>query len=285
MADDELVEMARDCRRLAAILRERCTVSSEVNEAFRRDMSSIVTDTVFDLRWILGRNYGSDTIAAEVETAARVVPEASVIVDVGANAGDWSRAALQMFPQARVIAFEPQRAHEDHLSAIRAEYSSRFEFDGIALSDAVGTAQLYSNEFGSGLTSLYQRDLQRFYNVDMKPTSSVTTSTLLDQSGRYHLREIDILKVDVEGHELAVLRGAQSFISNIKYIQFEFGGAMMDSKVSFRDFMSFFAELPFDIFRVSPIGLIAIPFYHEGLEGFEMSNYVAINRSMKPHTI
>ncbi len=278
MSVDEIIQTARECQRLAMILRESCTSRVDVSEDARVALSDITTATVVELRWILGRNFGSDTIDIEVRTAARMVPQASVIVDVGANAGHWSQLALKAFPHAEVIGFEPQDAHRTNLSQLRDISQSRFRFYPIALSNFKGKAQLYSNEAGSGLASLYQRDLRRFYGVDMKPAGNVETSTLAEQIRTLSLKGIDILKVDVEGHELSVLEGAGVHINNIKYIQFEFGGAMMDSKVPFRDFMTFFADLPFRIYRLSPIGLIAIPPYNEGLEGYEMSNYVAIHK-------
>ena len=56
-------------------------------------------------------------------------------------------------------------------------------------------------------------------------------------------QEIDIMKLDVEGHELDVLEGSRKTINSIKLIQFEFGGCNIDSKTFFQDFYYFLKTL------------------------------------------
>lgn len=280
MNGQDLVDDAQRIGQVAATLRSKASDRRDVDTATLAELSQILPAIVSDIAWILGRNFGSSTVDFEVSLAARLVPRPRVILDIGANAGHWSLAALNTFPQARVMAFEPQAIHQANLERLRHQFAQRFGYRTLALSDKRGAAQLYANEEGSGLASLYPRDLRRFYNVSMEPTERVTTSTILDQIEDLSLDEISILKIDVEGHELSVLAGAGSAIQKVRYIQFEFGGAMIDAKVSFRDFMTFFAELPFKIFRISPLGLMPIHHYTEALEGFEMSNYVAVHTSV-----
>ena len=50
---------------------------------------------------------------------------------------------------------------------------------------------------------------------------------------------IDFFKIDVEGHEMDVLKGIGDKISNIKLIQFEFGGCNIDTRCFFQDFWYF----------------------------------------------
>lgn len=280
MSDTSLSDLAVECRRLASTLRERCATVGAVDDEARTTLACEIASAVMDLGWIVGRNYGAETVAAEVALAATLVRQPAMVLDVGANAGHWSRAALTAFPGARVMAFEPQRAHVASLTTLQSSFPERFEFRNVAISDKGGKIPLYANEEGSGLASVYKRDLKRFYNLDMRSTGKVTTSTLAKEMKRLSLDEVSILKIDVEGHELSVLRSAGEQITNCKYIQFEFGGAMMDAKVTFRDFMTFFAELPFSIFRIAPVGLIALPFYDESLEGYQMSNYAAVHNSL-----
>lgn len=89
---------------------------------------------------------------------------------------------------------------------------------------------------------------------------------------------IDLLKVDVEGHELDVLIGAGDFIQKIKLIQFEFGGTNIDTRNYFRDYFYFFKNNGFNLFRLTPSGkLIGIFKYNENEERFTCMNYIAIN--------
>ena len=71
-------------------------------------------------------------------------------------------------------------------------------------------------------------------------------------------KNIDIFKLDIEGHEIDALKGVGEAINYIKIIQFEFGGCNIDTKTYFRDLWFFFKEKNFDLFRISPLGLIKI---------------------------
>ena len=91
---------------------------------------------------------------------------------------------------------------------------------------------------------------------------------------------IDLLKIDVEGHEIDVLKGLGDKIKYVKAIQFEFGGCNIDSRSYFQDFWYFFKENNFKIFRISPIGLIEIKKYSEQYESFITTNFISINNAL-----
>ncbi|MBP7699048.1 MAG: FkbM family methyltransferase [Saprospiraceae bacterium] len=97
-----------------------------------------------------------------------------------------------------------------------------------------------------------------------------------------NIREILLLKVDVEGYELNVLKGASSFIEDdrISYIQFEFGESMVDARVFFKDFWDILNE-KYYLYRILPNALRPIPFYSEGLEVFHCANYLAVHKLIK----
>jgi hypothetical protein len=95
---------------------------------------------------------------------------------------------------------------------------------------------------------------------------------------------INWLKVDVEGHELEVLKGAESTISSkqIDFISFEFGGANIDTRTFFKDYYNFFDEEDYRIYRILPSGkLYEIQSYKESEEKFRVTNYVAVNSNIK----
>jgi hypothetical protein len=96
-------------------------------------------------------------------------------------------------------------------------------------------------------------------------------------SGRF----IDVVKIDVEGYELMVLRGFGDAIRNVRVLQFEFGGTNIDTKVFFRDLWCFFEEAGFDLYRITPLGVMRIERYHERDELFIIANYIAVNRSLR----
>ena len=96
---------------------------------------------------------------------------------------------------------------------------------------------------------------------------------------------IDVIKVDVEGHELAVFEGAYKRLSEkrIGVVFFEFGSANLNSRTFFRDFWALFKGYGYDLYRVLPGGAtLSISHYDDSLEYFRgASNYIAIKGKSK----
>lgn len=94
----------------------------------------------------------------------------------------------------------------------------------------------------------------------------------------------DLLKIDVEGHELDVLAGASDVLHSVSVVQFEFGGCNIDTRTYFQDFFYFFTRAGFNLFRLGPKGLDRIAAYSEAEESFQTTNYFAVRapRSSRP---
>jgi hypothetical protein len=90
-----------------------------------------------------------------------------------------------------------------------------------------------------------------------------------------------LIKIDVEGFEFQVIQGAGIFLSQIRVIQFEFGGTNIDSKVFFRDFWEILVGAGFEIFILTPGGLNRIESYSEAQEIFVYSNFYAKSTRIK----
>ncbi|MBU2980657.1 FkbM family methyltransferase [Lentibacter algarum] len=87
---------------------------------------------------------------------------------------------------------------------------------------------------------------------------------------------VDVLKLDVEGHELEVLQGANSVLERCSAVQFEFGRCNIDTRTFFRDFFQFFAARGFQLYRISPLGPIRLAGYREHLESYMTCNFIAV---------
>lgn len=96
------------------------------------------------------------------------------------------------------------------------------------------------------------------------------------------VERIDFLKVDVEGHELAVLQGGHKMISsgNVLRIQFEYSRFNIFSKALLVDFFRFFDGLPFRLFQIMTRKSVPLAGYDPGLENFQYKNFIALHHSV-----
>jgi hypothetical protein len=94
---------------------------------------------------------------------------------------------------------------------------------------------------------------------------------------------VDLLKIDTEGNELAVLAGASRMLSGrrVDRVQFEFGGTNIDARTYLRDFVDVLQA--FDLYRVVRDGVVPVR-YDERWELFTTTNFLAVLSPPVPST-
>jgi FkbM family methyltransferase len=200
--------------------------------------------------------------------------EAPLIMDVGAHKGEYAELLLQVFgKRCRVMAFEPAKDMYDILSN-RLQHTTVTCLP-IGFGSTAGTFPLYRNPQKPSLSSLYQRNLEHI-NLRLNNEETITLDTLDAFCAARNIGQIDFLKLDVEGHELEVLRGAGRLIEQgkIRFIQFEFGGCNIDARTFFADFFRLL-ESKYCLYRILEKGLYRISHYSELHECFTYTNFLA----------
>lgn len=135
------------------------------------------------------------------------------ILDVGAHQGGMTRWFLETFPQAQIFAFEPDPRNYDKL-VHNLDGEDRAHLAPFALSSETGSSEFFIgiNDYTS---SLFPRETEsrRYYNrqYEMESSTTVLTETL-DNLFAEKVDKIDILKMDTQGGELNVLRGAEKLL-------------------------------------------------------------------------
>ncbi len=156
--------------------------------------------------------------------------------DIGANHGSYTRFLRELAPSARIHAFEPHPA--TFASLQRRTDGCGASLVNMAVSDRSGTMQLYdfADEDGSTQASLGEASVAMFDANTVAWT--VETTTLDEYMAQAGLERIDFLKIDTEGFDINVLRGAAGALRRgaIGTIQFEFIPADIAMRVSMRDF-------------------------------------------------
>lgn len=211
--------------------------------ALNRPGLQVLAEAAYDfaLRWngfAIGFPGRHGLSHAEERFLSRRLPAmgAGVLFDVGANHGSYTNVLRRLSPAARVHAFEP---HPKTFATLQQRAAGPLvTLVNMAVSDRSGTMQLYdfADADGSTQASLAQAAVGMFDSHTVSHTVETTTiDAYMAQAG---IDAIDFLKIDTEGFDINVLRGAKAALGRgaIKAIQFEFIPADIAMRVAMRDF-------------------------------------------------
>ncbi len=202
------------------------------------------------------------------------------IFDVGANSGQFLHFIASDLKDTPFYlhAFEPGKLAYNLLDTTCKKYSN-IKINNVALGKEEGEMNLYYDRAGTEVASLYKRRLDHL-GKKFVHSERVIIETLDNYCTKNSISTIDLLKLDVEGHELQVLQGGLKMLErhNIGMISFEFGGCNIDSRSYFQDFYYYFHQIGVKgIFRITPSGyLVQILQYKEIYEQFRTTNFLVI---------
>jgi FkbM family methyltransferase len=224
-----------------------------------------------------GELYAMKYIQSEFEKELQPL----VIFDVGANVGRYTQDLYQLFSEhANLYAFEPSpRTFKILKNNLRSLKNVRLY--NLGFGSEKGIFSLYIQEAGSSVASLYELDpgSEKAHCSE----ESVQLSTIDEFCSQQGIARIHFLKLDVEGYEFQILKGAQSMLSrdSIDFIQFEFSRWNIESKIFFRDFYYFLKE-KYYIYRLLKDALKPIDEYKLTYEIFKRStNYLAKRKNLE----
>jgi FkbM family methyltransferase len=151
------------------------------------------------------------------------------------------------------------------------------------LGSVPGERVLYIFDPGAGTNSLYRRE--GIASMDSSCGPVATETVLVDTLDHYcevnDLQAIDYLKLDVEGHELEVCKGASRLLEEgrIAMLQFEYGGCNIDARVLLKDLFGFLQQFGYAMFKLYPTRLQLMRNYDQRFENFQYQNWVAAKPS------
>lgn len=129
------------------------------------------------------------------------------IFDVGANVGYYTALTASLVgPRGRVVAIEPSAAYEKLAEWVRNNQLAYVSPFRIGLSDRAGYLPIYLGDESNYTPTMVAHG-------GLTPFDTVPVCTLDDLAERVGIDHIDFLKIDVEGHEPAVFRGAKQLLN------------------------------------------------------------------------
>jgi FkbM family methyltransferase len=206
----------------------------------------------------------------EVKAALRFIRRGDglVIVDAGANVGEWSRLLKpSLGDQAMFYLIEPAPACVEHL---RRDPIAGARVLPVALGERAESLPLYIAAPADKTASLHDRRDSFFEKLDYEP-HLVEVTTLDDFLDVERIETINFLKLDIEGHELFALRGAQRALAKgrVRVIALEFGISNLNSRTYFKDCWDILRGNGYFLYRLTPGGsLLPVSRYTEECELF-----------------
>ena len=210
-----------------------------------------------------------------------------VIVDVGANTGGYSEELRLYFPQADIYAIEPHPETFKKLSLAANKYNFSAYKQGLGdhigkekLWDFAEDAKLKHTQPTSTLASTL-KDVIRELHKQKTQAYWFNMNTLDNFAEEEMINGIDLLKIDIEGAEITVLKGAKKLLkkNKISLIQFEFNEMNAYSRTFFKDFVDILPNHEF--YRIMPKGLYPLGVYRPSThEIFAFQNILAVPKKI-----
>jgi len=201
-------------------------------------------------------NYASKEESGELFFIREILAksEPKLCVDVGANIGDYSLEILKA-TDAHVLAFEPIPATFLALESNLSQYAMRTTIEKLGVSAEEGYLEINFNRNAMSHAS-FSKEVERVSYLDNAETVSVPVVTLDKYFERADIRNVDFIKIDVEGFEAEVFVGAARTLRTIrpKFIQIEFNWHQL-----FRNrTLNYFADqlAGYDVYQLIPGGWV-----------------------------
>jgi FkbM family methyltransferase len=224
-----------------------------------------------------GNNDVDITSNGELHLLRLALPHCRTVFDVGANMGEWAQLAISINANLSLHCFEPSSATYAALQARQLPPSVVLNQSALSSSSGSGTLFLFAE--AAGTNSMYVRQgLEDGFGLEQRDKETIRVDTFTNYCESRSITQVDFCKIDVEGHELEVLRGMTPFLEagRVQLIQFEYGGTNIDSGVLLKNVFDFFASFHYSLCKLFPDHLRHIKRYDQRLENFQYQNWVAM---------
>jgi FkbM family methyltransferase len=152
------------------------------------------------------------------------LPPEPVVFDVGSNTGQFAESFLAWRPRAYVHAFEPQVSALEAMQSLLGAYE-RVRFNAFALGAEPCTRNFFVSRFDQASSFLPNGEVlaRGVGGIDFTTREQIEVEihTLADYVREQGIARIDLLKLDVQGFEIEVFKGAVPVLDRVDWIYSE----------------------------------------------------------------
>lgn len=234
-------------------------------------------------------NSGNSEKTGEKYVVEKILPkllntDSPILFDVGANIGEYAQLLRENFPNAKIFAFEPNTKVYDILKKNVSKLDVQCQ--NIGMGPIISQDKLYSYQDSTGLGTIKKEALETLYGLKEKIEEiEFSVSTIDYFCSQNKINQIDFLKIDVEGQEMEVLKGARQMLKSHKcsIIQFEFNNFNVIYRVFLKDFYD--SLTGYNFYRLKKGGLVSLGKYDTINEVFKFQNILAVSKMLDKKTI
>ena len=206
---------------------------------------------------------------------SRCLRSGDTVFDIGANEGKWSQTVLKKF-DVHIHAFE---AADEAFKIAKEALPDHVTLNKNAVSDTNDDLSFFVYRDDARLSSLHRRHSVEDTLLSGGFEKLTVPGITLDNYWGGRSEQIRFVKVDVEGAEYSVLRGANELLrrGRIDFLQFEYGGTFEDAGTTLRSVWALLKRFGYSVFRVENGKFIELKSFKDRDEDYKYSNFLAVN--------
>jgi len=140
------------------------------------------------------------------------------IFDIGANVGTWTLLAKSIFPDAAIHAFEPLERHISKFK-LNCQELDHISIHELCLGNERGTKTIHVSSYSDSSSLLEATALEyEVFRIRQVSEASVRVETASHVIYEEDIPVPDLIKIDVQGYELEVLKGFGDLLGSVKFI-------------------------------------------------------------------
>lgn len=199
----------------------------------------------------------------------------SVIIDGGANIGDYSLLVNELNPNTLIYAFEPVKSTFEKLKSNTSHLTNIFPIEkGLFRNNCFKEINIYPSDAHS---SVFELQGLQYESTKKQSIELINGDDFLKNN---KIKEVDFIKIDVEGAEYEAILGFEEHIEKgkIKMIQFEYGYINITTKKLLIDFYNYFESKGYIVGKIFPkyVEFRKYEFKHEDFLG---PNFIAVKKT------